>query len=469
MTLSVRTSTAALLTFALAISQATAQQDSPADPPPPYFEIVPEYPRMIPAGTPFVLRLRVHNHSEIPLSFHGGQHTLSLSGGHADSFDFQRCYEGCLLKGTDPTPPGEEVLMEAGTLYYRNQDLFSGGVSINDIRVNATAPSDDGSIASYSVPAATAVTIQIQHSSETPEENSREDGAPVRSALELRDLAETGDQRLLHDPNTGNDWLRLTQTTGLTETSLAEKTAPGGEYAGFAVAYAAQVEELILNHLHAGGIEMQAYELAAPFAPQQTRDSLALFMDSIGGTGEAMSVPRVAGAVRDRAPLHPTGDVFHTLVALHGSSDDGYWRPARPGPLREYASGDQIESSSSIGVWLVRTPQAMPQRPDDRASYLSGNLMIPDVIVDGTHYRVHLRLENEVSSRLRLTGLNPRTASGHAVPFDAEQGTLTLENAVWLTIGEEPQRFDLQLKYLSDSDPAVFHVTQLQEADPEGD
>lgn len=56
---------------------------------------------------------------------------------------------------------------------------------------------------------------------------------------------------LLHDPNSGYDWLPLSESRQMSAETIYDRLAPGGQWEDFSVASADQVEQLVLNQLHA--------------------------------------------------------------------------------------------------------------------------------------------------------------------------------------------------------------------------
>jgi hypothetical protein len=118
---------------------------------------------------------------------------------------------------------------------------------------------------------------------------------PQKDALQIKDHSNANDQLRLHDPNTGYDWIRFELSINRTADEILHAISPEGAFSDFKVARAFQVEELILNHIHAKGLAAQASDLYGT-PPSLLRSAVDEFVDLIqpvqvvGTFGYAMGV-----------------------------------------------------------------------------------------------------------------------------------------------------------------------------------
>ena len=79
---------------------------------------------------------------------------------------------------------------------------------------------------------------------------------PNRSPMEIRELNNTGELVVVFDPNTGLEWLKLTEGEFFTLQEIQNETDAGGLFEGFELAGSTDVETLILNFIHASGLQL---------------------------------------------------------------------------------------------------------------------------------------------------------------------------------------------------------------------
>jgi len=272
---------------------------------------------------------------------------------------------------------------------------------------------------------------------------------PERQSLQLRDLRSPGDALLVHDPNTGYDWLRLGETVGLTPVQVRGELSPGGRFDGFRIASTSQVRTLLLNHLHASGVAARAFDLGSR-PPAAVRGRLFELMQGLPVTDSRLGQQSARGFVSDPPPFEPAAEGGWTLLSLSIRPDSGGFVATSQGLSTRVVPASGLDGYTEFsGTWLVRTGQAEPERPADRVSFHQDILVLPDVLADGVHYRVSLAADNLLLNRLRLVDLAVRERSASPLVFDTRSGILDIENAVLLLPDGTGQHYDLRLRHLS--------------------
>ena len=101
--------------------------------------------------------------------------------------------------------------------------------------------------------------------------------------IEIRNLLTEGDELLIRDYNTGYDWLKFSETEGLSTEEIAQLLAANDTYQGFQIATANQVEEFIVNYLRGAGIRLLPHQIFVH--SDELNDGLKTLGSLLGGEG----------------------------------------------------------------------------------------------------------------------------------------------------------------------------------------
>ncbi len=420
------------------------------------------YPTILRAGDHFNVSATLKNNGEHRLT---QLRLMSLSaqhGEHGDSYDYRNCRTDCQLTGPAVFNSGVERMLDLGNFYYKNELLKPGVLKLYPPVFYAL--DHLGRQVTFNIDA-TAIEIMVTTEDSGVSPNPATAEIPQRQPLRNADFATTGDALLLHDPNTGNDWMHLSQSKSMSLHEVQQETSPGGRFAGFSIASSMQVETLLLNHLHATGISAFGYMLHTP-RESAVNQALLDFMAMIDEVETSISSPVLQAVVSD---LPAQSENFSEQISVL------YLRPNRPaGFLFVEPSGLYRETYTAaqyylFSTWLVRSASEKPERPLTQTSFFERTLHIPSVAVDGKRYTVNLEMLDAVSYRLKLISLQslPDDAiTSETVVFSNATGRVRIPRASLLLTSEETQYYEIELEFLPNSNPAVFDVIDLRPISP---
>lgn len=419
------------------------------------------YPAELNAGGPFTVYARFSNNSDIAINVPvlAGYWSVNSNAGQYAS---TQCYHACNLSGSETIAPGRQALVRIADLYYRGEQFVSGTLSISASPFHTTTATGENLV--IEGPGSHTITVTLPAGAKP--ENKLVTVIPERAELELMDLLASGDQLVLHDPNTGGDWLRFSASTGLSEAELYQALSAHGALAGFRIASITEVETLVLNYLHSKGMAVQARDLYDnPDAA--LRPSIGELVELVQPTSpEFVTTPQALGIVRDRLPRAPDGQIQYQTFTLEGSTTPSEgWQTVPGGAILKPVSQNDWPGSLAPrgGVWLVLGAGSEPKRPLARASFHDRELVIPNVAIDGNHYRVHLELLSYNPERFRVTSMTVVDAQDYAAQFDASTGSIQLHGAL-SERGNTTRIYDLTLALVAGAEPPMLEVISLTPA-----
>ncbi len=421
-------------------------------------------PETILAGEHFSLIAEITNTGDIPLIWNTGLLNPSVAGEHRHSFVRQSCViRLCVLAGEQLLAPGQSVLVRPMNYFYDHAQLFPGEL----ILYNMVWRLSDQNGRNYVQYMDTPISIEVfTHENETTE--NLEKTIPDSQPLQITDLWDSDDQLLVHDPNTGADWLRLGSTTGQSLQDVQALISNGGDLQGFELADSSDIEQLLLNHLHASGIAAQRHNLRMVSSSSALYTAINSFLDKIQANDIAWgtsSAPVARGRIRDLAPLKLNTTAPHNeAMFLHitGTAPSSEIFSFAVTPLQREPAHELI-SPDRVGTWLIRRGQPLPERPGTETSFLLDELEIPVVQVNGEYFKVTLRLADTINNLLQLTGLTHVAPVSGAPVFTDESGQVVLPRAHLMSMDTTvaTEHFRLVLEYLPDSNPPLLHVREL--------
>lgn len=419
------------------------------------------YPETIETGETFVLHAYVHN---------GNDQSVLVSIGarqnETDVYALQRCRVVC---GTQTIAPGQSRYITVGQMYYADATLrHMPSVTIEPVL--SVMPTDKG--VSLPVPnrALDSVSIAVNNPPDLPAPNAALYPVPERQPLILADLREAEDQLLVRDPNTGYDWIRLHVSAGLRMEDALHALATEDYLQGFQLARASQVEQLLLNYLHAQGQAAQALSVRGLAADHEFGAPLAEFVRLLA-PGVSATIPAAQGVTANEP-----GTWGPSLPVVASATVYGYEGPPQTGTFRQaigflhtlYPLVDNEGGAMEMpGLWLVRgAPER--QRAEDRASYLDDELVVPALKVGDSHYRAVLV---NVDSRLgmfraisltELSSTDSTPVMSDPSYFDESSGLLTLPGLVLMQTDGTESTASAIFRLLPETDPPAFELIGLE-------
>lgn len=419
------------------------------------------YPEAIEAGQTFVLHAHVHNGNDqsVRVSIGAGQN-------ETDVYVLQRCRFPC---GTQTIAPGQSRYITVGQMYYADATLqHMPGVTIEPVL--SVMPTDKGVRLPVPNRALDSISIAVNNPTDLPAPNAALNPVPERQPLVLADLRESGDQLLVRDPNTGYDWIRLHVSAGLRLEDALHALATEDYLQGFQLARASQVEQLLLNYLHAQGQAAQALSVRGLAASHELGAPLAEFVRLLA-PGVSASIPAAQGVTANEP-----GTWGSSLSVVASATVYGYEGPPQTGTFRQaigflntlYPVVDNEGGAMEMpGFWLVRGAPELT-RAEDRASYLDDELVVPALKIGDSHYRAVLV---NVDSRLgmfraiSLTEL-PSTDSTPVMSdqsyFDESSGLLTLPGLVLMQTDGTESTASAIFRLMPETEPPVFELIGLE-------
>ncbi|MEX0739968.1 MAG: hypothetical protein WD071_11560 [Pseudohongiella sp.] len=420
------------------------------------------YPESIDVGETFVLHAHVHNGNEQSVLV-----SIGVQQDDADLYVLQRCRNNC---GILTIEPGQSRYITVGEMYYADATLQQMP-SVTIEPVLAVMPTDSG--VSLPTPSRTldSVSIAVDNPPDLPAPNAALSPVPERQALQVADLREPDDQLLVRDPNTGYDWMRLHATVGLRMEDALHALATEDYLQGFQLARASQVEQLVLNYLHAEGRAAQALSIRAPSADHEFGAPLAEFMRLLA-PGISATALAVHGVTADEP-----GIWGHNLPVVGAASVYGYEGPPQTGTYRRGIGllttrhpvvDNEGGAMTMPGFWLVRgAPER--QRADDRASYLDDELLVPVLKIGDNLYRAVLanvdsqRGMFRVSSLTELSSTNDAPVTDNAASFDESSGLLMLPDLVLMQADGTESAASATFRLMPETEPPAFELISLEE------
>lgn len=306
------------------------------------------HPASVTAGESFTMEATVTNRYAYPVNLQTG---LAMQGGfrnwkgdHSRSFRFVECRDACQKPSEINLEPGASASFQLGTYYYENESVFEGELVLDGFVLSAV-----DHVGRHEMREITAQPVTV----------SVVAGADLRvaptipEALQLLDLYNAGDQMLVYDPNTGNEWLKLTAGEGYSPQEMLRAIQSNGDFAGFRLASSEEVETLYLNHLNASGVELRDYAVYEPVSQVGPLQQFVALLGNIPTVNESLGFSAV---VNDDLPAQHDSTSQYTVLTVKVtnqppqqvflmSSDQGLTKRRR---LFESRFEDYT------GYWLVR-------------------------------------------------------------------------------------------------------------------
>lgn len=419
------------------------------------------YPETIEAGQTFVLHAHVHN---------GNDQSVRVSIGEqqndTDVYALQHCHFAC---GTQTIAPGQSRYITVGQMYYADATLkHMPGVTIEPVL--SVMPTDKGVKLPTPNRALDSVTVAVNNPSDLPAPNAALFPVPERQPLVLADLREPEDQLLVRDPNTGYDWIRLHVSAGLRLEDALHALATEDYLQGFQLARASQVEQLLLNYLHAQGQAAQALSVRGPAADHEFGAPLAEFVRLLS-PGITDTILAMRGVTADEPYTWDTN-----LPAVGSARVYGYEGPPQTGTFKQstgfskgrYQVVDNEGGAMEMpGFWLVRGAPEL-QRAEDRGSYLDDTLVVPTLKIGDSHYRAVLVNVDSRLGMFRATSLTELPAiDGTQVMsdqsfFDESSGLLTLPGLVLMQADGTESTASAIFHLMPQTEPPAFELISFE-------
>lgn len=197
------------------------------------------------------------------------------------------------------------------------------------------------------------------------------------SYLSSADWKTGGDGLLTYDSNTGNYWLDLTQTQGMSYNSVVASLAPGGLYEGFRVATYAEARQLF-----ADGDIPDLFNSSPPSAVEVSR--IQSILDLIGRTAtysashpnyqtlEEYSFGMVSPV--DFTPALLPANSVGGLVVRHYLYDDIAFPmfSSHSAQLLDFMNQPMADGYRQVATFLIRDVQAAHPTPEPTSLALAG-------------------------------------------------------------------------------------------------
>ncbi|MDO8909991.1 MAG: hypothetical protein Q7W55_16010 [Pseudohongiella sp.] len=409
-----------------------------------------EYPSEITDGDTFPVYVRIHNNSDQTIEAPFPSAVLMRSD--ADLIymsDFCRMH--CLFARSRMIAPGGSVLLHMGDVYTNIPGLTEGQVGYGDARIAGVTA--DGEL--YAIDVEDILPIIIKPSGVSPGPGSP---AP-RLPLELQE-----DQKVVHDPNTGYDWLRFDNTAGITFGQLQSRLQPGGDLHGFSIASRHQVQTLIQNQLLAADVAMPRTGLSGFGFGIDGLTALQELTDLLQPTGETDRKFFVNGVVSDPIPLTDNQPRFVTLTLYGDKTLDTVWFSSPFGLHTMVVDETTLAADSAeTGVWLVRGAEMNRHKSSGKATYANDYLFLPNVLIDGNHYRLEMYRKEGTILSFVVTDIQAATAADLTQPaaeFDPVTGLLSVGNVEVFSDFPVGQ-YDLKLEIVPETDLPLARLVDV--------
>ncbi|MDO9521304.1 MAG: hypothetical protein Q7L19_13920 [Pseudohongiella sp.] len=409
-----------------------------------------EYPSEITDGDTFPVYVRIHNNSEQTIEAPLPSAVLMRSDANLIYMsDFCRMH--CLFAQSRMLAPGDNVLLHMGDVYTNRPGLTESQVGYGDALIAGLTA--DGEL--YAIDVEDILPIIIKPSGVSPAP-----GSPVpREPLELKE-----DEKVVHDPNTGYDWLRFGNTAGITLAQLQSRLQPGGDLHGFSIASRYQVQTLIENQLLAAGVVKSRAELSGFGFGIDGLTALQELTELLQPTGETERKFFVNGVVSDPIPLTDNQPRFVTLTLYGDKTLDTVWFSSPFGLHTMVVDETSLAADSAeTGVWLVRGAEMNRHRSSGKATYANDYLFLPNVLIDGSHYRLEMYRKEGTILPFVVIGIEAATAADltqAAAAFDPVTGLLSVGKVEVLS--DLPAgKYDLTLEIVPETDLPLVRLVNV--------
>lgn len=411
-----------------------------------------EYPAEVTQGETFPVYVRIRNNSDHVIEVPFPHYVLMLSDARL-VYQGQPCSLHCVFSRSRMIEPGGSVLIHAGDVHTSTPGLNESQVGYGDAAlVGFTADGER-----YRIDIEDILPVTIVPATLTPAPT-----APPRQPLVV-----SADEKTVYDPNTGYDWLRFEESVGVTEQELHSRLQAGGDLQGFSVASHHQVQELLLNHLHAAGIAATPADLFSVFL--NARNAVAQFVDVMQYIDENDNKLIISGIVSDSVP-DMDGQRQYAIVQAAGDKNPDSTSFSSPMALDVSVVDDAALQAdrSTTGVWLVKGAPVDRHLSSGKATYADDYLFLPNVRIDGVHYRLEMYRKDGTQPSFVITDIRAASAADltrPAVEFDAGTGHLVISDVE--IISDWPAgTYDLTLAIVPETDlPLAILLNVSQRAD----
>ncbi|MDX1491756.1 MAG: hypothetical protein R3332_10745 [Pseudohongiellaceae bacterium] len=415
------------------------------------------YPSELLAGQHFNLRVTWKNTGDVSITgfrrVEEAMQLYKLTGIDEDLYEFQECGRHCIRSGELPLVPGASFTYEVGNFYYRNSQLVNRVLEVPPLEHSF---SDEDGVSLFIYPDSPPIEIAVSTPSQGQVPNSV-DTLPERLALQVQDLIAAGDELVIHDPNTGYDWISPDASKGFSYADIMQLLRDHPDLNGFELAEKRQIEELLLNHIHSEGVASAFYDLWQP--EEEINDAALSFTRMAGAAVEPPFWPDVSsrhtlnGVVADEAKRHNSDyastDVIAGTVMVKAFEDfPASNSPSYRASLTHLSSVNVASLGTTnleVGYWLVRTGEEKPAIEGPRL--LHDQLVLPAVRVGDEFYTVKMRYANPLVPYMELLSLellNYVPTHVDAV-FDWNDQTLTVPELNVLNTNGEFDRIHAQM------------------------
>lgn len=408
-----------------------------------------EYPAEIQNGDTFPVYVRIQNNSDQSIEAPLPSYVLMRSDTdliYLSNF----CRMHCLFARSRTIKPGGNVLVHMGDVYTNEPGRIEGQITYGDARI--IGYTSDRQL--YVIDVEDTLPITIKPSPRIPGP-----GIPARR----QHLQLSQDLKVVHDPNNGYDWLRFDETVGITNEQLQSRLQPGGDLHGFHIASRSQVQTLIQNQLLAAGVAAQGPGFSN-FLGIDGLTALQQLVELLQATGETGNKWFTNGVVSDPIPLIGDQAQFVTLT-LYGDKTLDTLFFSSPFGLHTTTVDEAAlaTDSAKTGVWLVRGAEMNRHKSSGRATYVNDYLFLPNVLIDGNHYRLEMyRKEGTVPSFV-ATDIRAATAADLTQPaaqFDPVTGHLSVGNVEVLS-DFRAGKYDLKLQMIPETDLPLARLVEM--------
>lgn len=414
-------------------------------------------PAEIEAGESLTIYARVHNIGDQSLEYPAIRRDSKNAGDIVAGYRFLPCEFDCI--SSPEIAPGQTIYLTVGTLYYVDSYLNAGELLIDNFQFRYLSRQK---FSNEFVDLSQQVSVRVVHTSDVKLNPALQ--VQSREALQIHDLSDVGDASRLHDPNTGNDWIRFDATVSLVAEEILAALAPGGRFEHYELARISQVEELVMNHLHASGLTVPIPDGLAS-SNTEVVSALLEFMELMQHTSSSGDLHVVEGAVADgriyrAGPTESIGGL-RLLVNLGLECGCGDYKA---GMVRARYLLQTWDSPQSIaGIWLVKTPEKNRGRPINKASFFDNELVIPAVHIDGADYRVTMRLIDSQFQLLRIASVEPAAEAMPLVYFDNNSRSVSIPEVVLMDDENGSSIVSITLALVEMTGDTIMQVVQLNE------
>ncbi len=426
------------------------------------------YPSQLNAGEHFKLLARITNFGDVPVR---SVFTNLFGGSFGDPFPpFKRypCFHQCQFGIEASFDPGESILVDLGDYYYGDELLQSATFSLQDLRVSVLDEQDRHlNVTLEGDP----IEINVIGPEGGPTPNPDKQ---LQSRLPLEERSfQTSDQLIVHDPNTGYDWIKLHAAEGIEESVLLDLLDSQTDLAGYRMARISEVEELILNYLHARGVIATTADLY--HSRDEVNDALYDFIELIGdtNTGDLLSDGRTTfGRVADKPPISDFPYPLISALSINANTPGGN-TTILPRSVRTRTSYiNPVIDTNQNSYWLVRTGKAELRFEEDQAVWQEDELVLPVValVPDSTtildsyeKYALRMNYFSKVGGILQVTEVELQDPStpGASGGYALDTNEFIVNSFMACDRDNKIRNYHLRMQLLSESNPVLFRITDL--------